>query len=94
MGQMALALGDVFASDPALARAFDQLVRRAIVGIAADHGDTLVRLVSDTVRSWDSATVTARLEQAVAPDLQYIRFNGTLIGGMIGVALHAVLQLR
>jgi len=79
--------------DPALAPAINQLVRRAVVGIAADHGDAIVTLVSDTVKSWDAGTITEKLESAVMRDLQYIRFNGTLIGGLIGVVLHAVLLL-
>ena len=49
-----------------------------------------VRLVSDTVRSWDVATVTDRLESAVGRDLQYIRINGTLVGGLVGVIIHAI----
>ena len=39
-----------------------------------------------------AGTVTRRLENAVGRDLQYIRFNGTLIGGLAGLALHALEQ--
>jgi uncharacterized membrane-anchored protein YjiN (DUF445 family) len=59
----------------------------------ARHGDQIVALVSDTIRGWDATTVTEKLENAVGRDLQYIRLNGTLIGGLIGVVLHAVLAL-
>ena len=45
---------------------------------------------SETVRGWDAGTVTARLEAAVGRDLQYIRINGTLVGGLVGLVLHAV----
>ena len=62
----------------------------AAVGMAASYGGSIVRLVSDTVRGWDARTVTARLEAAVGRDLQYIRINGTLVGGMVGVVLHVV----
>jgi uncharacterized membrane-anchored protein YjiN (DUF445 family) len=48
----------------------------------------MVRLVSDTVRTWDARTVTERLEAAVGRDLQYIRINGTLVGGLVGVVIH------
>ena len=61
-----------------------------MVGIAADYGAMIVRLVSETVRSWDAETITRRLENAVGRDLQYIRVNGTLVGGLVGVAIHAV----
>jgi uncharacterized membrane-anchored protein YjiN (DUF445 family) len=55
----------------------------------SDYGDGIVRLVSDTVRGWDARTITRRLENAVGRDLQYIRINGTLVGGLVGVAIHA-----
>ena len=51
------------------------------------------RLVSDTIRGWDARTVTLQLENAVGRDLQYIRVNGTLVGGLIGIGLHAIAQL-
>ncbi len=91
------AIGDAMAKslreDPALAAAVNQLARRAVVGTVADHGDAIVALVSDTVKGWDAATITEKMENAVLRDLQYIRLNGTLIGGSIGVALHAILVL-
>ena len=52
-----------------------------------------MRLVSETVRRWDARTVTDRIEAAVGRDLQFIRINGTLVGGTVGVVLHAVTSL-
>jgi uncharacterized membrane-anchored protein YjiN (DUF445 family) len=49
-----------------------------------------VKLVSETVRRWDAQTITDRLETTVGRDLQYIRINGTLVGGLVGLALHAL----
>ena len=46
--------------------------------------------MSETVRRWDAQTLTDRLESAVGRDLQFIRINGTLVGGLVGVAIHAV----
>lgn len=79
--------------DPALGQAVNQLARRGVVGIVADHGSSIVALVSETVKGWDVETVTDKLESAVLRDLQYIRLNGTLIGGLIGLTIHAVLTL-
>ena len=80
-------------SEPRLARTINIFARRAAVGVAAAYGDGIVRLVSDTVRGWDAVTVTNRLEQAVGRDLQYIRVNGTLVGGLVGLAIHIVDRL-
>ena len=61
-----------------------------MVGIAASYGDAIVRLVSETVRGWDERTITNRLENAVGRDLQFIRINGTVVGGLVGLAIHLI----
>jgi uncharacterized membrane-anchored protein YjiN (DUF445 family) len=90
LGETLRQLGQTLQSEPKLARAINLFARRAAVGMAATYGDGIVRLVSDTVRGWDAETVTGRLEQAVGRDLQYIRVNGTLVGGMVGLVVHVV----
>lgn len=92
-GELAGRIAEALREDRKLADAVNALARRGIVGIVNDHGDAIVGLVSDTIRAWDAKTVTAKLEAAVTRDLQYIRLNGTLIGGTIGVVLHAILVL-
>jgi len=67
--------------------------RRTVVGISVRYGDQIVRLVSETVKRWDAATVTDRIEGAVGRDLQFIRINGTLVGGLVGVVIHVIDQL-
>ena len=44
------------------------------------------------MRRWDTGTLTNRLENAVGRDLQFIRINGTLVGGLVGVTIHALSQ--
>lgn len=93
LGEALRQLGATLQSEPRLARTINIFARRAAVGVAAAYGDGIVRLVSDTVRGWDAVTVTNRLEQAVGRDLQYIRVNGTLVGGLVGLAIHIVDRL-
>jgi uncharacterized membrane-anchored protein YjiN (DUF445 family) len=50
-------------------------------------------LIEDIVRKWDTQLVTEKVELELGPDLQFIRLNGTFIGGLAGVALHAALVL-
>ena len=90
LGDVLRQLGDTLATDRRLAATINRFVRRATVGLAADYGDGIVRLVSETVHSWDTGTITRRLENAVGKDLQYIRVNGTLVGGLVGLAIHGV----
>jgi uncharacterized membrane-anchored protein YjiN (DUF445 family) len=90
LGEVLKSMGSTLESDPRIHAAINQFARRAVVGLSASYGSSMVRLVSDTVRTWDARTVTARLEAAVGRDLQYIRINGTLVGGLVGLILHAI----
>ena len=89
-GEALAQLGETLKNDPLLGATINRFVRRAVVGMTADYGDGIVRLVSETVRGWDAQTITRRLENAVGRDLQYIRINGTIVGGLVGLAIHAV----
>ena len=88
LGEVLRSMGGTLESDPRIRAAINQFARRAVAGMAASYGGSIVKLVSETVRGWDARTITARLESAVGRDLQYIRINGTLVGGLVGVILH------
>jgi uncharacterized membrane-anchored protein YjiN (DUF445 family) len=90
LGEVLKSMGQSLESDPRLRSAINQFARRAAAGMAASYGSQIVKLVSETIRRWDARTVTERLESAVGRDLQYIRINGTLVGGMVGLVLHAL----
>ncbi|AUW59532.1 DUF445 domain-containing protein [Sphingobium sp. SCG-1] len=89
-GQALRQLGSTLQEDIRLRTALNRFARRSAVAATAAYGDNIVKLVSETVRGWDAGTVTERLENAVGRDLQYIRINGTLVGGLVGLALHAI----
>jgi uncharacterized membrane-anchored protein YjiN (DUF445 family) len=82
--------GNALRSDAQLQLLVNRFARRTVVGVATRYGDEIVRLVSETVKRWDARTVTDRIEGAVGRDLQFIRLNGTLVGGLVGLVLHAV----
>lgn len=90
VGAMLRELGEALEHNDRFRRGINRFARRAIVGIVADYGDGIVRLVSDTVKKWDAGTITARLESAVGKDLQYIRINGTVVGGLVGLLIHTI----
>lgn len=83
-------LGETLQSEPRLKAAINQFARRATVGLVASYGEDIVKLVSETVRGWDAGTVSDRLEGAVGRDLQYIRINGTIVGGLVGLLIHSI----
>ena len=90
MGEVLKSMGTTLERDERIRVAINRFARRAVVGTAASYGGSIVKLVSETIRGWDARTVTARLEAAVGRDLQYIRINGTLVGGLVGLALHVL----
>lgn len=89
IGRAGSELGLALRDDPRLQHLVNRFARRTLVGVANRYGDQIVRLVSETVKGWDAVTVTSRIEGAVGRDLQFIRINGTLVGGTVGLLLHA-----
>ncbi len=90
MRTMLAELGEALQADARLQHQINRFARRTMVGIATRYGDQIVRLVSETVKRWDARTITDRVEGAVGRDLQFIRINGTLVGGLVGMTLHAL----
>jgi uncharacterized membrane-anchored protein YjiN (DUF445 family) len=93
LGEVLKSMGGTLEKDRRIRAAINQFARRAVVGMAASYGGSIVKLVSETIRGWDAQTVTNRLEAAVGRDLQYIRINGTLVGGLVGLILHVIDKL-
>ena len=88
LGETLGELGAALRDDARLQRQVNRFARRTAVGVATRYGDQIVRLVSETVRRWDAQTITDRVEGAVGRDLQFIRINGTMVGGLVGLTLH------
>jgi uncharacterized membrane-anchored protein YjiN (DUF445 family) len=87
--QMAQALRQDRAMMDRLSRAGIRLVEPALPWI----GRQFTQLVAGVVRSWEASAVAHNIETEVGPDLQFIRLNGTLVGGLAGLLLHAALLL-
>lgn len=90
MRNMLAELGQALQADERLQHQINRFARRTMVGVATRYGDQIVRLVSETVKRWDARTITDRVEGAVGRDLQFIRINGTLVGGLVGMTLHFI----
>jgi uncharacterized membrane-anchored protein YjiN (DUF445 family) len=61
----------------------------SVVVIVERNRAQISSLISDTVKSWDGRDTSRRVELAIGRDLQFIRINGTLVGGLVGVVIHA-----
>jgi uncharacterized membrane-anchored protein YjiN (DUF445 family) len=68
----------------------NQWIRILATDAIVERRAVIADLVSRVIRKWDPETVSRKLELQVGKDLQYIRINGTLVGGFVGLILHAI----
>jgi uncharacterized membrane-anchored protein YjiN (DUF445 family) len=61
--------------------------------VAPEFAAFLTRHISDTVKSWDARDMSRQIELNIGKDLQFIRINGTLVGGSIGLLLWLFSQI-
>ncbi|KGW01212.1 DUF445 domain-containing protein [Burkholderia pseudomallei] len=83
-------LGERLAQSPELRDSMNEHVERAASEMAPEFAEFLTRHISDTVKNWDAREMSRQIELNIGKDLQYIRINGTLVGGLIGLGLYAV----
>ncbi|NIF22573.1 DUF445 domain-containing protein [Candidatus Pantoea multigeneris] len=93
MQQAAQWLGETLLADQALRSAMNQHLEEAARSAAPDFSAFLTRHISDTVKSWDARDMSRQIELNIGRDLQFIRVNGTLVGGSIGLILYLLSQL-
>jgi uncharacterized membrane-anchored protein YjiN (DUF445 family) len=85
---------DAFAArlstDEALQARLDGHASDAVVFVVERYGDDLTAVITHTIEQWDGREASERIELHVGRDLQFIRINGTVVGGLVGVLIHAV----
>jgi len=89
----ALWLGETLLADEALRSSMNQHLEDAARSVAPEFAAFLTRHISDTVKSWDARDMSQQIELNIGRDLQFIRINGTLVGGTIGLLLYLLSQL-
>jgi len=85
--------GETLVADSALRASFNQHLEQAARSVAPEFAQFLTRHISDTVKSWDTKEMSQQIELNIGKDLQFIRVNGTLVGGTIGLILWLLSQL-
>lgn len=85
--------GERLAADAELQHKVDDWVARAVVYVAEHYRSEVSDLISSTVDRWDGESTARRMELQVGRDLQFIRINGTLVGGLAGLVIHALAEL-
>jgi uncharacterized membrane-anchored protein YjiN (DUF445 family) len=75
-------------ADTALAGELDGWLKQVLLHVVDNYRDPLSEIVSETIESWDAQATSRRIELNIGTDLQFIRVNGTLVGGLVGLALY------
>lgn len=69
---------------------WEEQVIMYLSALSSQYGDAFETLINSRIEAWEAESLTAKIEESVGADLQFIRINGSLIGGLIGVLLYAV----
>jgi len=84
------AAGERLGSDIELRGRIDSVAERAARYVAEHHHREISDLIAVTVSRWDAEETSDKLELLLGRDLQFIRINGTVVGGLAGLAIHAL----
>lgn len=87
------ALGRAALEDDALLEKVDGWVIGAVLSVVEQHRHEVGQLIAQTVSAWNPEETSRRIELLVGRDLQYVRINGTLVGGLVGLTIYSVTQL-
>ena len=85
-------LGERVLAEPALQQAIQAQAMPLLLHLLERNRPLLLEFVTQRVQAWDAAEMSGVLEQHIGRDLQFIRINGTLVGALVGLVLHALTQ--
>ena len=88
-----VAFGTTLTTDSELRAKVDGWVERTVLYALDQYRDEVADLIAGTVERWDADDASRRIELQVGRDLQFIRINGTVVGGLVGVIIHAATTL-
>jgi uncharacterized membrane-anchored protein YjiN (DUF445 family) len=90
LAAMFVKAGETLAADPELRAEINQGFVTVLRSFIADQKSGVSTFISDQVKAWDMGQLISLIEVNIGRDLQYIRFNGSLIGGLAGLGLYTV----
>ena len=93
ISEAGLWFGETLLADGALRASLNEHLEQAAHRVAPEFSAFLTRHISDTVKSWDARDMSYQVELNIGKDLQFIRINGTLVGGCIGLILYLLSQI-
>jgi uncharacterized membrane-anchored protein YjiN (DUF445 family) len=85
-----VSLGNAVLADPVLTAKVDAWVLEAVLNVIEQYRGEVAALIETTVAGWDPDATSRRIEVQIGRDLQFIRINGTLVGGLVGLVLYVI----
>jgi uncharacterized membrane-anchored protein YjiN (DUF445 family) len=73
-----------------LLREVDETIERLVLAVVDQYRPEVAELIARTVEGWDATAASRKIEVQIGRDLQFIRINGTLVGGLVGLILYLV----
>ena len=90
IANMIQSFGKGIQSDQLMMGKINNFIKNDVLSVLINNKKMIGDLISSTVKSWDTDEVSKKLELEIGSDLQYIRINGTLVGGLVGLLIYAV----
>lgn len=92
IAQATRTLGERLAGDAAVRAWINDELQAGAPRLIERYREDIRRYIAARVQAWDATEMTAELERHIGRDLQFIRINGTLVGALVGLLLHAITQ--
>ena len=87
------AVGKTILNDPAVMAKVDEWILDSVLYAVEEYRGEVAALIEHTVNAWDPQATSEKIELQVGRDLQFIRINGTLVGGLVGLLLYIISKL-
>lgn len=84
--------GEALLADELLLQKIDRWLEEVGRYLIKEYGHEAGSLITETISKWDTEATTRKIELHTGKDLQFIRINGTLVGGLVGLVIHTVYQ--
>jgi uncharacterized membrane-anchored protein YjiN (DUF445 family) len=88
--QLLITIGERLRHDERIHNGVNRWLRVAVLRTLAPRRAEIAGFIRKVVENWDTETLVERIELQVGRDLQYIRINGTLVGGLVGLLIFAI----
>ncbi|MFT7220794.1 MAG: uncharacterized membrane-anchored protein YjiN (DUF445 family) [Candidatus Azotimanducaceae bacterium] len=88
--QAVISFGQSILEDEALAQKIDGWAEDGARHLINTYGHEIAALISETIDGWDPQATSIRIEEQIGKDLQFIRINGTVVGGLVGLSIHGI----